>query len=135
MIERFLILLGVLLAVVAVWGTLRVWRSITLRHLRSQSPFSNIVPPGKPAVVAFSAPYCRDCHTLQEPALARLEQHLSQRVSVKSLSALDYPDLVEQLGILTVPSTVVIDARGTVRHLNLGYTSDTKLREQLAQAT
>ena len=135
MIERFLILLGVLLAVVAVWGTLRVWRSITLRRLRSQSPFSNIVPPGKPAVVAFSAPYCRDCHTLQEPALARLEQNLSQRVSVKSLSALDYPDLVEQLGILTVPSTVVIDARGTVRHLNLGYASDTKLREQLAQAT
>lgn len=134
MIERLLILLGVTLAVVAVWGALRAWRSITLRRLSSQSPFSSIVPPGKPAVVAFSAPYCRDCHTLQEPALARLEQNLSQRVNVKSLSALDYPDLVEQLGILTVPSTVVIDAQGTVRHLNLGYASDTKLREQLAQA-
>ncbi len=134
MIERFLILLGVTLAVVAVWGALRAWRSVKLRRLSSQSPFSSIVPPGKPAVVAFSAPYCRDCHTLQEPALARLEQNLSQRVSVKSLSALDYPDLVEQLGILTVPSTVVIDARGTVRHLNLGYASDAKLREQLAQA-
>ena len=135
MIERFLILLGVTLAIVAVWGALRAWRSVKLRRLSSQSPFSSIVPPGKPAVVAFSAPYCQDCHTLQEPALARLEQNLSQRVSVKSLSALDYPDLVEQLGILTVPSTVVIDARGTVRHLNLGYASDAKLREQLAQAT
>jgi thiol-disulfide isomerase/thioredoxin len=134
MIERFLILLGVTLTIVAVWGALRAWRSVKLRRLSSQSPFSSIVPPGKPAVVAFSAPYCRDCHTLQEPALARLEQNLSQRVSVKSLSALDYPDLVEQLGILTVPSTVVIDARGTVRHLNLGYASDAKLREQLAQA-
>lgn len=134
MIERFLILVGVTLTVMAVWGALRAWRSIKLRRLRSQSPFSSIVPPGKPAVVAFSAPHCRDCHTLQEPALARLEQNLSQRVSVKSLSALDYPDLVEQLGILTVPSTVVIDARGAVRHLNLGYASDAKLREQLAQA-
>ena len=115
-------------------GTLRIWRGFRLRQLRNQSPFSAIVPPGKPAVVAFSAPYCRDCHTLQEPALARLEQTLNQPVNIKQLSALDYPELVEQLGILTVPSTVVIDAKGTVRHLNLGYASDAKLREQLAQA-
>jgi thiol-disulfide isomerase/thioredoxin len=135
MIARLLILLVVTLAAAAVWSAMKMWHSIKLRRLRSQSPFSSIVTPGIPAVVAFSAPYCRDCHNLQEPALARLEQSLSQRVSVKSLSALDYPDLVEQLGILTVPSTVVIDANGTVRHLNLGYASDVKLREQLAQAT
>ena len=134
MLDRFLILLAVALAVLAVWGALRLWRHAKLRQLRMQTPFNDIVPSGKPAVVAFSAPYCRDCHTLQEPALTRLERDLNERVTVKSLSALDYPELVEQLGILTVPSTVVLDAQGEVRHLNLGYASDDKLREQLAQA-
>ncbi len=134
MIARLVILIAVALAVAAVWGALRLWRGVRLRHLRAQSPFEDIVPAGKPAVVAFWAPYCRDCHTLQEPALTRLEHDLSDRVTVKSLSALDYPELVDELGILTVPSTVVLDANGEVRHLNLGYASDAKLREQLAQA-
>ena len=37
-------------------------------------------------------------------------------------------------GLLTVPATVVLDSSGTVRHLNLGYASDVRLREQLAGA-
>lgn len=84
-------------------------------------------------MVAFSAPHCHECHTRQAPALARLQNALRDRVVVTSVSALEHPDLVEKLGILTVPATVVIDARGAVRHLNLGYTSDTKLQQQLAQ--
>jgi hypothetical protein len=47
---------------------------------------------------------------------------------------LDHPDLVQKIGILTVPATVVLDSSGTVRHLNLGYASDVRLREQLAGA-
>lgn len=47
------------------------------------------------------------------------------------LSALDHPELVERLGILTVPATVILDTRGTVRHLNLGYADDAKLTAQL----
>ena len=50
---------------------------------------------------------------------------------VRSLSAFDHPELVQRVGILTVPATVVLDAAGAVRHLNLGYASDGKLREQL----
>ncbi len=134
MILRLLILIAIALAVAALWGGLRLWRGLKLRHLRSRTPFGDMVPAGKPAVVAFSSPYCRDCHTLQEPALTRLERELSDRVTVKSLSALEYPELVDELGILTVPATVVLDASGEVRHLNLGYASDAKLCKQLAQA-
>jgi hypothetical protein len=62
----------------------------------------------------------------------RLAAALGDKVTVRSLSALEHPDLVQQIGILTVPATVVLDAAGTVRHLNLGYASDARLREQLA---
>ena len=133
MVLRLLILLVITLAVVALWGGLRLWRGFKLRRLRSRAPFGDMLPAGMPAVVAFSSPYCRDCHTLQDPALTRLEHELSGRVTIKTLSALEYPELVDELGILTVPSTVVLDASGEVRYLNLGYTSDAKLREQMTQ--
>ncbi len=132
MAGRLLILLCVAAGFALVWGCFRAWQSHRLRRLRSKTPLSELVPPGLPAVVAFSAPRCRDCRTLQAPALARLRDSLHGQIQVTSVSALDYPDLVAQLGILTVPSTVVLDARGTVQKINLGYTSDSQLREQLS---
>ena len=135
MIDRILILSAVILAVLAIWGGLRLWRVAKVRQLQNGTPLSKMVPTGKPAIVAFSSPSCRDCHTLQAPALARLKTKLHDRVTVLSLSALEHPELVDFLGILTVPSTVVVDAKGAVKALNLGYASDTKLIEQLGQAT
>jgi hypothetical protein len=62
-----------------------------------------------------------------------LTKALGDAVTIRSLSALEHPDLVRHIGILTVPATVVVDAAGTVRHLNLGYASDARLREQLLE--
>lgn len=135
MVTRFLILLAVTIVVLGGWSLLRLWRTVKLRSLAAYAPLSKFVPAGKAAVVAFTAPYCRDCDTLQAPALARLQAGLRESVTVTTLSALENPDLVDQLGILTVPSTVVVDARGNVKHLNLGYASETRLRKQLELAS
>jgi hypothetical protein len=134
MIERILILLGFILVIAAGWGLLRLWRAAKLRQLGGETPLAELIPTGRPAVVAFSTPSCAECHTRQAPALARLTVALGDSVTVRSLSALDHPDLVERIGILTVPATVVLDPRGRVRDLNLGYASDERLREQVARA-
>lgn len=134
MLERFLILFLLGLAIAAGWGLLRLWRAAKLRHLRAEAPLSILIPPGRPAVVAFSTPTCAECHTRQAPALARLAASLGDSVTVRSLSALEHLDLVQRIGILTVPATVVLDRDGQVRHLNLGYTSDERLREQVSSA-
>ncbi|HEY3289032.1 MAG TPA: thioredoxin family protein [Anaerolineae bacterium] len=135
MVTRLLILLAVTIVVLGGWGLLRLWRTAKLRQLAAYAPLSKLVPIGKAAVVAFTAPYCRDCETLQAPALERLKANLRESITVTTVSALEHPELVDQLGILTVPSTVVVDARGTVKHLNLGYASDKQLRDQLELAT
>lgn len=135
MIERLLILAGVALAVGLGWGLLRVWRAWKLRGLRAAAPLAEVAPIGRPAIVSFSTPSCAECRTRQAPALTRLAAVLGDAVTIRSLSALDHPELVDQIGILTVPATVVVDQRGTVRHLNLGYASDHKLREQLAMVS
>ena len=131
MLERFLILFLLALAIAAGWGLLRLWREWKLRRLRAEAPLTAVAPLGRPAVVAFSTPSCAECRTRQAPALERLAASLGTSATVRSISALDYPELVGKIGILTVPATVVVDADGTVRHLNLGYASDARLREQV----
>ena len=134
MVERSLILIALGLAIVAAWGVLRIWRAAQLRRLSGKAPLAGLIPTGRPAVVAFSTPMCAECRTRQAPALARLSSALGDAVTIRSLSALEYPDLIDRIGILTVPATVVLDAYGRVRELNLGYVSDERLREQLAHA-
>ena len=131
MIERFVILGMLALAIAAGWAVLRLWRAWKLRRLSHDAPLVDFVPLGRPAVVAFSTPSCAECKSRQAPALSRLHASLGEDVVVRSISALEHPDLVEQIGILTVPATVVLDQRGVVRHLNLGYASDARLREQV----
>jgi thiol-disulfide isomerase/thioredoxin len=134
MVERFGILIALASLIVAGWAAIRLWSSWKLRRLRAAAPLADLAPHGRPAVIAFSTPSCAECHTRQAPALRRLAAALGDQVTVRSLSALEHPALVQQIGILTVPATVVLDAAGTVRHLNLGYASDVRLREQLASA-
>jgi thiol-disulfide isomerase/thioredoxin len=131
MLDRILILIALALLIAAGWGVLRLWRRVKLRRLRDVSPLVELVPVGRPAVVAFSTPSCAECRTRQAPALVRLSAALGDAVTVRSLSALEHPNLVQKIGILTVPATVVLDRDGRVRKLNLGYASDERLREQL----
>jgi hypothetical protein len=50
---------------------------------------------------------------------------------VRTLAAPDYPQLVDRLGILTAPATVVLDMTGTVRFVNLGFMDAATLAAQL----
>ena len=134
MLDRILILSLLVLAIAIGWGLLRLWRMAKLRRLSGEAPLIDLIPIGRPTVVAFSTPSCAECRTRQAPALARLTAALGDSVTVHSLSALEHPELVDRIGILTVPATVILDPRGRVRGLNLGYASDDRLREQLAHA-
>ena len=135
MIERISILFALALLIAIGWATVRLWSAWKLRRLRAAAPLADLAPHGRPAVIAFSTPSCAECRIRQAPALLRLAAALGETVTVRSLSALEHPDLVQKIGILTVPATVVLDSAGTVRHLNLGYASDARLREQLAGAS
>jgi thiol-disulfide isomerase/thioredoxin len=130
-IERMLILLGLVVAVALVWIVVRALRTRRLAALRDASPLAAVVPVGRPAVVAFSTPTCAECRTRQAPALARLRAEFGDTISVQTLAATEHPELVDQLGVLTVPATAVVDARGVVRQLNLGFADAARLAAQV----
>jgi hypothetical protein len=136
MIERILILALLALAVGVVVFLLRLWCARRVERLEGAAlglppDVAALVGGGRATVLAFSTPACAECRSRQAPALARLRAALGERVAVVSLQALDYPELVRRLGILTVPATAVLDGEGRVRHLNLGYASEQLLAEQL----
>jgi thiol-disulfide isomerase/thioredoxin len=131
MIERALILVAVATAVAACYGLLRAWQASRLRSLAVERPFDDLLPAGRPAVVAFTLPTCVDCRARQAPALRRLSDSLGDRVLVQTLTVSEYPALADRLGLLTVPATAVVDARGVLRHLNQGFADEGRLAGQL----
>lgn len=135
LVERMLIIGVVTLAVLLVWAGVRYWQARTVRSLGQKTSFTGLVPVGKPAVVAFTTPGCRECHFRQAPALARLAGAVNDQVTICTLQAADHPQLVTQLGILTAPATVVLDARGVVRHVNLGFVDTPVLLQQIGLLT
>lgn len=131
LIERVVLLLVIAAAVALVWAGLRVWRARRVAGLAGEAPLGGLVPAGRPAVVAFTSPGCAECCSRQAPALARLGAELGESVTIRTLTAPDHPDLAAKLGILTVPATVVLDGRGAVRRLNLGFAPADRLAAQV----
>jgi len=132
MIDRLLILLALGGSIALGWLLLRRFLAQRLQLLATQRPFTALVPSGRPAIVAFTLPSCVECRTRQAPTLTRLQQQLGTTAQITTLRADDHGDLVAQLGIMTVPATVVLDAAGVVRALNHGFADEVRLLGQLA---
>lgn len=127
MLTRIIILLVVIGAVVAFAWYMR-WRS---QKASEQGVVLKHFPLGKVGVVAITTDDCVQCERLQKPALKRLQAQRDD-IEVVWRTVDQEPELVKELGIMTVPSTLVRDANGKVVKVNLGYVDDRVLMQQLA---
>jgi thiol-disulfide isomerase/thioredoxin len=129
---RLLIAMGLsLLGLAAYWG----WNRIQLRRL-GRKPEGKLrgletFQPGVPGVLYFTTPDCQVCLTTQKPALRRLEAEMGSGVQIVEVDATVRPDLADYWGVLSVPTTFIIDAQGQPHHINHGLTGKEKLRRQL----
>ena len=89
--------------------------------------------PGIPAVLDFTAPTCAPCKTIQRPALTRLKEQLGERLQVIEVNASERPDLADYWGVLSLPTTFIIDRRGRPRRVNHGVASAEKLYKQIEE--
>lgn len=107
---------------------------LILRRARRNHP-AHALPsyqPGTPAILYFTTPECAACKTVQRPALQRLSQKLGSGLRVIEIDAQQRPDLAGQWGVLSVPTTFILDPQGEPRHVNHGVTHAEKLAQQLA---
>jgi len=82
-------------------------------------------------ILAFSSANCHQCHQLQAPALKRVLEARGTDVSVVDVDAPGEPELVQRYQVLTVPTTVVLDAKGRAHAVNYGFANTVKLLEQV----
>ncbi len=133
MIERVEIS-GVIIAVgfALCWGWVRLqlWR---LRRTTQQTPGLESLKAGQPAILYFSSPGCVPCQVAQEPALDALESELGEALQVIKIEATAQPAIADHWGVLSVPTTFVIDHLGRPRRVNHGVASAVKLRRQLKE--
>ena len=82
-------------------------------------------------ILAFKSEDFRQCHTLQAPALKRLLETCGDTIAVVEVDAPDAPELTQRYRVLTLPTTVVLDATGNARAVNYGFASTQRLLEQV----
>ncbi len=82
-------------------------------------------------ILAFSSADCKQCHQLQAPALRRVQAIHGADVTVVEVDAPAAPELARQYHVLTVPTTVVLDAMGHVHAVNYGFANTQRLLEQV----
>ena len=82
-------------------------------------------------ILAFSSADCRQCHELQIPALQRVLDARGSKVSVAEVDAPNSNDLTQRFRVLTLPSTVVMDAAGRAHAVNYGFANTQRLLEQV----
>ncbi|HSV85405.1 MAG TPA: thioredoxin family protein [Levilinea sp.] len=131
LISRLLWAVLILLSGVALYW---LYNRVTLRRLASQRPPGlESLRPDTPAILYFTTPECAPCKTIQRPALQHLQQKLGGRLQVIEINAAEKPDLAGAWGVLSVPTTFVLDPQGRPRHVNHGVTTAEKLLQQLAK--
>ena len=82
-------------------------------------------------ILAFSSADCRQCHEMQIPALQRVLDARGSKVSVAEVDAPNSPELTQRYRILTLPSTVIMDAAGRTHAVNYGFANTERLLEQV----
>jgi len=134
MLERLLMV--VLVATIAV----TVYQLYTRRQLATVTANRHIDPilqgllPNVPAIIYFTTPSCIPCKVQQQPALHRLKTELGENVQIIQIDATEQPDAADRWGVLSAPTTFVLNAQGQPNAVNHGVADEHKLKRQLIKA-
>lgn len=109
------------------------WLSTRWMLGRAVSQFGQLLP-GKhdgPVLVYFTTPTCAPCKTVQKPAIEQVQGMLTKGLEVVEIDAAAHPEVARRWGVVSVPTTFVLDARGHARYVNNGVARAEKLFKQL----
>jgi thiol-disulfide isomerase/thioredoxin len=115
------------------WALFHLVSRLNLRRVEAVAPRLDALEPGKAAIVYFTTPDCAACKSVQQPALARLQQMMGNRLQIIEINAYENPDMAKTWGVMSVPTTFVLDLKGSPRQVNYGVTPAEKLFSQLQQ--
>lgn len=131
--EWTLRLLIAALLVLAGWAIYRMLLIVALHRASKVESVLQATSPGQTTIVYFTTPDCAPCKTVQRPALNRLKTVMGERLRVVEINAYEQPEQAKAWGVMSVPATFILDARGKPRQANFGATPFEKLARQVEQ--
>ena len=132
MLERFYIMLYAIALGGLIWMVYWGWLRLRMRRLAVAAlppSLQQLVQPGRPAILYFTTDSCVQCRMQQAPALERLAA--ATGIPVHKFDAVTQNDLTSFYGVMTVPTTVVLDPERRPHAINFGLAPLQKLQEQV----
>jgi thiol-disulfide isomerase/thioredoxin len=127
---RLILALGIILAGIVIY---RLVNQRILAGARSKPLGLESAQPGIPILLYFTTPACIPCKTIQRPAIQRLREEFDAPIQVIEIDAAQRPDLASHWGVLSVPTTFIIDGQGLPRLVNHGVATTDKLLKQFTE--
>lgn len=127
---RLLLAAGIIAAGLALY---RLSSFLIISRAQARVHSLDVLRPGRLAILYFTTPDCAPCKTIQRPALRAVQGRMGDRLQVIEVNAYEQPGLAKEWGVLSVPTTFIIDASGRPRHVNHGVTPVDRLMEQLEE--
>ena len=131
MLERAAIVLVAIALVTVLSLTVRAYvrrRALGLAGTEIPDQLGALLDGAVPGIVYFYGPHCATC---RQQAMVLEEIQESRSVSIARVDASIETGLADVYGVMTVPSTVVVDRLMRVRNVNIGFRSAGALQTQL----
>jgi thioredoxin-like negative regulator of GroEL len=87
-----------------------------------------------PSILYFTGETCTICHTAQKPALRALAAGIDPDVEIREIDIAVEPEVARRYRVMSLPTTIVLDASGQVTDINVGFANGEVLRRQLVDA-
>ncbi len=128
---------GVAAAALAARLAWSAWTRSALRRLSRRARFDPLLaelPRGQAAVVYFSTRDCAPCRLQQRPALDRLIAATGEAVRLIHVDATGQPQVADRWGVVSAPTTIVLDGSRRPRFINRGVATFATLMRQVESA-
>jgi thiol-disulfide isomerase/thioredoxin len=132
MIERLIVLLILVGVGALAYQGFRRWQVRRAAGIAPTDPVLVHRRPGIPAILYFTSPTCVPCKTVQRPALQALLAEMGDTVQVIEVNALEQTEVANRWGVMSIPTTFILDRQGTPRQVNYGVTNPDTFKRQLA---
>ena len=126
MIERFIIsLLLILLST----GLIFAFRYGHMQRA-SKAASAGSAGEGQPALLYFRSDRCAPCVT-QSKYLNVLQEEVGEGLNIQRIDTDVDREKADKYGIFTLPTTLIINEQGEVKHINYGLAPTSKLAQQV----
>lgn len=124
MLERILISLALIAFLLVAYRLFQVRHRVRVQRVAGRP--AN----GRPSLLYFWSDDCAPCVT-QARFLGQLPEQVREQVRVEKFDVEKEPEKAASYGVFTLPTTMLVDRQGSIRHVNYGLTGVRKLTSQL----